>query len=342
MRKISKHHASTLKTISILLLLFIKYIPFFSLVNAVPHGLGPGRFFNKNKINSNSNKNKNDDISKTAESTISEFLMKHHKQKEHKFYIQGWRWHTLSLIRDTSRLEKLALTLLQSSLLPPKASSTESDCTEKQQDAIDLATRHVIDFNMKGLHKVENELFFPWLKERLHSNNYDCNINNVEDEMEDSNDIEEALLYILNEIEKERDFVFKLGQTVKDQSRLAASNDITQSQRSEALSNIAQMSAVLNSRTRGIMDKEDSLLVPSISIMVPEKEQRNFNNRVIRKLGLLDSRLHLVGMYDAVWATNDSEEKRLFEEMIPYIPRKMIPRWKRNLYMPKAGILDSC
>ena len=126
----------------------------------------------------------------------------------------------------------------------------------------------------------------------------------------------------------------------REQSRLAGTPGLSQSKRSEALSNVAQMSAALSSRTRGIMDLEEKLLLPCVSVFVTEKEQKSFNNKVIRKLGLLDSRLHLVGMYDAVWETNDNAEKNLFENVIPYIPRMMIPRWKKNLYLPQVGVLE--
>ena len=100
------------------------------------------------------------------------------------------------------------------------------------------------------------------------------------------------------------------------------------------------MSAALTTRTRKIMEKEEQFLIPPVALFVPEREQKSFNSKVIRNLGLLNSRLHLVGMYDAVWELNDEYEKSLFNEVIPTIPRMMISRWKRNLYIPQAGALD--
>ena len=85
---------------------------------------------------------------------------------------------------------------------------------------------------------------------------------------------------------------------------------------------------------------EDSLLVPIVAKVVPDSEQKSFNNQVIRNLGLFDSRLHLVGMHEAVWELNDDNERKLFEESIPRVPRMLIPRWKRLLYEPQAGVLD--
>ena len=87
-----------------------------------------------------------------------------------------------------------------------------------------------------------------------------------------------------------------------------------------------------------MLQREESLLIPLVAKVVPMSEQKSFNNRVIRKLGVLDSRLHLVGMHEAV-RDNETEEL-LFQEMIPSIPRMMIPRWKRLIYEPRAGALD--
>ena len=80
--------------------------------------------------------------------------------------------------------------------------------------------------------------------------------------------------------------------------------------------------------------------MPAVAKLVSESEQKSFNNKVIRNLGILDSRLHLVGMHEAVWDLNDEKERKLFEETIPSIPQYMIPRWKRLLYEPTVGALN--
>ncbi len=74
--------------------------------------------------------------------------------------------------------------------------------------------------------------------------------------------------------------------------------------------------------------------------MVPPKVQKSFNNRVLLNLGILESRLHLVGMHDAVWESGIEAEKKAFENEIPYVARILIERWRQSLYIPKAGALD--
>ena len=86
-----------------------------------------------------------------------------------------------------------------------------------------------------------------------------------------------------------------------------------------------------------MLDTENALLVPLVAHFVPVREQVTFNNKVIRSLGVWDSRLHLVGMHEAV--AQDTAEYALFEKEIPYLPRMMISRWKRNLYDPKVAVL---
>ena len=90
-----------------------------------------------------------------------------------------------------------------------------------------------------------------------------------------------------------------------------------------------------------MMDVENNLLVPAIAKVVPESEQHSFNSKVLRNLGLFDSRLHLVAMYEAIEESGNADEKALFEKAIPSIPQMMIPRWRRKLYEPKAGVLDT-
>lgn len=90
---------------------------------------------------------------------------------------------------------------------------------------------------------------------------------------------------------------------------------------------------------KSIFQRESSSLVPAISKVVPASEQKSFSKKVLRNLGLLDSRLYLVSMHEAVMDSRDPVEQSLFERDIPSIPRKMIPRWKRKLYDAKANML---
>jgi hypothetical protein len=111
--------------------------------------------------------------------------------------------------------------------------------------------------------------------------------------------------------------------------------------RAQAIERVVEQSASVQNRANTMMKIEDTLLVPAIAKLVPASEQHSFNNRVLRNLGLLDSRLYLVAMHEAVEESGNKVEKALFEKAIPSIPQMMIPRWRRKLYEPKAGVLDA-
>ena len=86
---------------------------------------------------------------------------------------------------------------------------------------------------------------------------------------------------------------------------------------------------------------QDTLLVPAISKVVTSKKQKSFNNKVLLNLGVLESRIHLVGMKDAVVESGIEDEMIKFDNEIPYVARAMIERWRHSLYVPKgAGALD--
>jgi len=110
--------------------------------------------------------------------------------------------------------------------------------------------------------------------------------------------------------------------------------------RSDAFRQIATNSAAIADRATSMLRLEDKLLVPTIARVVPASEQKSFNDKVIRNLGILDSRLYLVSMHEAVWELNNEQERRLFKQSIPSLPQRMIPRWKRLLYEPRVGILN--
>jgi hypothetical protein len=89
-----------------------------------------------------------------------------------------------------------------------------------------------------------------------------------------------------------------------------------------------------------MLKQEETYLIPAIAKWIPESDQKSLNDRVIRKLGILDSRLHLVGMHEAVWDIGSARDRQLFDQVIPMIPRKMVPRWRRTLYEPRCKSLE--
>merc|ERR1711976_98399 len=141
----------------------------------------------------------------------------------------------------------------------------------------------------------------------------------------------------MDELESDRRTVAELGKSITISLAIACDASQEESLRIDALQAVAEFSASLKDCVSRMIYLEDTWLVPGIAKIVPESEQKAFNNRVLRNLGVLDSRLHLVAMYEAVEETKDSKEKALFEKEIPSLPQMMIPRWKRKLYEPKTS-----
>merc|ERR1711871_1322216 len=87
-----------------------------------------------------------------------------------------------------------------------------------------------------------------------------------------------------------------------------------------------------------IQNAQEKVFVPFVSAYVTKKDQEKFNNRVIRNLGLLDSQVHIVSMNEAIHG--NKKEEKLFRSQIPFVVRKLIPVWKKRLYLPRTKWLD--
>ena len=250
------------------------------------------------------------------------------------FHVHGWRWHSLAFVRDAKRLERLALQLLQL-----------GDDALCQDDGVTLsrAAEHVIDFNLAGLTNVENDVWFPWLRERLlpACQNESSSSSSSSSSTEITDMHRKQLEQILDSVVTERDHINRLAHAVREQARISSTSSIDISKRREAIKNVAEMSASLATRFQAMFEQSaERILVPAVALTVSERDQRAVSNRVIRKLGVLDSRRHLVGMYDAVLDEGSANERELFESEMPSLARAMIPRWRRKLYEPAAGMLD--
>jgi len=248
---------------------------------------------------------------KGPESVISKFLSSKQASLQ-DFHIHGWRWHTMSLVREAERLSSMAQRFQTKPV--------------EERHPLQQAADYVIGFNLKGLHKIEADLFFPWMKDKLTT---------VQDQ-----ELSEAFATVMDELEKDRKTVAKLGDSIKQNARIACDLAKNELSRSGALERIVYESAALASHARSMMERENSLLVPAIAQIVTAPEQKSFNNKVLKNLGLWDSRLHLVGMHEAVLECHNPQEREIFKQAIPSVPRLMIPRWKRNLYDQKSSILE--
>jgi hypothetical protein len=130
-----------------------------------------------------------------AESTIQEYL-KTNTASTGKFHVQGWRWHTMSLVRDARRLGGLAQRMAASSSTAP----INDDDPEQKQQPLLRAVDFVIDFNMKGLHKVEADLFIPWMRQTVQTIRNRATV--------------QAFTELLDRLDQDRNMVAQLGHSL--------------------------------------------------------------------------------------------------------------------------------
>lgn len=104
-----------------------------------------------------------------AENVVKAFIS-NGDQNDHcdEFHIHGWKWHTMSLIHEARRLNRMATALHdRHQQYLEEREEDESDKTEAL--ALRTVADYTIDFNMRGLHRIENDVFFPVLRQRTSS-----------------------------------------------------------------------------------------------------------------------------------------------------------------------------
>lgn len=215
---------------------------------------------------------------------IKQFLSESSTDDRNKeFLIQGWRWHCMSLIRDADRLERLAAHL---------SSNKVND--DSGLEALLSAADYTVNFNMAGLYRIESTMFVKWLRKHL------CNADAFGDRT-NAAAVASAFVKVIDKIDSERVDCEKIGKELHDIANAASRLTITTEQRQRHLREIVRLSTRLSDQLHSMRDLQEMLVVPSISRLVSASEQKSFNNKVLLALGLLESRVHLVGMHDAVW-----------------------------------------
>lgn len=251
--------------------------------------------------------------------------------KERCFVINGWRWHTASVIRDLERFRAVVKSIKRNKRgASDTAAAVEAgggvgaEAQQKQPVRLDATSaarvlgcyQFVCGFNWKALMKVEAEIFFPWLQKLLP----DSAISLMDDIVQQHS----IIVGLCGKMEVQCQSLSKLhGHDAQlELSTYRKIDDI-----------LVDMQACANK----IQSVQESLFVPYIAAFVSKSEQEVFNRMVIKRLGLLDSQVHLVSMYEAIKAV--PRELRLYEEQIPSIARAVLPVWRKRLYLPRAGCL---
>eukprot|EP00584_Thalassiosira_punctigera_P017308 CAMPEP_0172573740 /NCGR_PEP_ID=MMETSP1067-20121228/136343_1 /TAXON_ID=265564 ORGANISM="Thalassiosira punctigera, Strain Tpunct2005C2" /NCGR_SAMPLE_ID=MMETSP1067 /ASSEMBLY_ACC=CAM_ASM_000444 /LENGTH=367 /DNA_ID=CAMNT_0013366349 /DNA_START=163 /DNA_END=1268 /DNA_ORIENTATION=+ len=261
----------------------------------------------------------------------------------HPFHVQGLRWHLMSLVRDAGRLERLAERLMAAETTSAEGGGGgggDGDLDGGGLAGLEAAANYVINFNMAGFFRVQADLFDPFLRQHL------CEPDSVGRFVDGGGGAAEADAFekVVGRVEEYRVQSESIGRELYERAKAAASNPSDSSRHAQRrrtlLADVTRSSRRLVAQLAPMRHLTETLVVPAIARVVPPKVQKSFNSRVLRNLGLLESRVHLVGMRDAVWESGIVYEMEKFEEEIPYVARIMIERWRKSLYLPKAEALD--
>ena len=114
------------------------------------------------------------------------------KREDVGFHVQGWRWHTLAMRRELSRVGQLSKTLAQQT----------STISRDDIEGLQKATEYTVNFNMRGLHRIETQVFFPWVRQRLEG---------MEREYRPA---AQSVLRALSTLEQQRSQIEQLGKTM--------------------------------------------------------------------------------------------------------------------------------
>ena len=258
-----------------------------------------------------------------------------------EFLVNGWRWHTASVLRDLGRFERI-LAAEERALLKSSHPITTTSASRLVQ-----CHEFVCKFNWDCLTKVETEMFFPFLRDKLPSEIYSFmsdffdthrKIKHLSSRLgKEVNNVQKQSL-AMAELERTTDFTFD-GSSGSPNSAMHfdAVRCIYHKQKisfERAFVTIAELEACAVRMQR----IQNCVFVPCVAAYVDKKEQYQFNNQVIANLGLINSQIHLVSMKDAV--TGFPVEENMFREQIPRLVQRLIPVWRRTLYSRKAGCLD--
>lgn len=157
---------------------------------------------------------------------------------------------------------------------------------------------HVFAFTWEALHGIEDTLFLPWLRTVL-----PCEDAPVLDE-----------------------FAARRG-ALRAEARVLETRC-----RSGDAAAAADTLAGMIEQHRALRDAQEAYLVPRVAAAVDASAQEKFNTKVVRYLGVLNSRKHLVSFDLAIDESGSAQDRADFDRQVPAVMRWALPRWRRTIY----------
>lgn len=115
----------------------------------------------------------------------------------------------MALAREASRLHRLTLLIMAHN----KTSGGDEDGVKNAKSAVNVnalrkAADYVVGFNMKGLHRIERDLFFPWVQQQV-----------IEPLSRSDREMSSAVRVVMDQLDHQRRTIDKLGQNLVSNSK---------------------------------------------------------------------------------------------------------------------------
>jgi len=242
-------------------------------------------------------------------------------KRSREFRVNGWRWHTQSVLRDLDRFEKVIeyernVNIRQLSNKKGTISNLNPLNDQNSKSNIDLTKRlmlcytYVCQFNWRALMRVERDIFYPWLRDILPEQSRALAIEFTQSPAR-ARTLMDRLKRECEGVQRENPATFNAALATLDELRSCA-------KRSQKL--------------------QENVFVPFITAHITVRDQERFNRQVIKTLGMLESQVHLVGMREAI--SKQPTEEKIFKQQIPRLVQSMIPVWRNAVYKKKTMCLE--
>jgi len=245
-----------------------------------------------------------------------------------KFVINGWRWHTMSAIRDLERFSRVVEHLLS-------VSHNATSCADLTAEATRLSGCHdfVFNFNIAGLHRVESELIAPFLRVNLPESVWP----QLDDLLQSHAQVSECSKQISWLCDSLVASQHQWKGARHSNSEDGAQSHVSLPSRQLLIKSMSEWVRRACGHIVEIKSMQESFFVPFIASHLEPDAQEVLNRRVVSTLGLLDAQVHLASMREVI--DGDPFEIELFRTHLPAVVHRLMPFW-RHMYASRTRCLE--
>lgn len=265
-----------------------------------------------------------------------------------KFVINGWRWHTMSAIRDLDRFSRVIEHLLsRDSITSADLTSPTEALTLNDAEAARLSGCHefVFNFNIAGLQRVESELIAPFLRSKLPTSVWPPQLDDLlyrhTQVIEYSKQIcslcDSLVVAASSSSSQQQRNEFRCGGNEQEKVGAEMKTYTSLSSRQLLLS-MGELVHKASTRIEEIKSMQESFFMPFIASHLEPDTQEALNRRVVSTLGLLDAQVHLASMRAGI--DGDPSEIELFRTHLPAAVHRLMPFWT-HMYASRTRCLEA-